>query len=1076
MRGKQHFLTGLSIVLTLVLGSGCSPNLPEEVEMSFQDLPTFVDFNFHIKPILSDRCFSCHGPDEAARKAGLRLDLEEGAFSALQESNGRAFVSGSWQHSVAFQRMISEDPELKMPPPDSKLDLSVREIALVAKWIEQGATWKPHWSFIPVGEVQVPEPASKLPRHANEIDRFVRKKLEETELEPNPEADKERLIRRVSLDLTGLPPTIEEIDDFLEDKSPEAYEKVVDRLLQSEAYAERMAMEWMDVSRYADSHGMHADGARRTWPWRDWVIKAFGQNLSYDQFVTWQLAGDLIPAATDEQVLATAFNRNHPMTAEGGVIEEEFRLGYVFDRTETMSTIFMGLTMGCAKCHDHKFDPFTQAEYYQLSAFFNNVKELGMTGDDGDYGPMLMLASEEQKETLNRLDLQIEEQEAHVSALSDELAATIDFVESLPGNYSAPGLIGYFPLDKMKKGKHQGGREKMEIDGRENCFSNGVPILREGKVGNGIQLTGDYDEIYLTGLGQFDVTDPFSAAMWINTTKREPGLTQVLMGNAGDKNNFWRGWDFYLDTLNRLSARLIHSLPHNYLHVRSVDSIPRNQWKHVALSYDGSGEAAGMTLYIDGKVTASTIQFDQLYKNIRTVGSGAHAPQERALRVGKSYRSFTGENGIFKGVMDEIRVYDVALLPFEVASLAGMDAELPKKEFQLRQVRTDEGYREAVQAMTRLRQKRMEFVEQIPEIMVMEEMPETRPMFVLSRGEYDSPMQQVEAIVPERLLPFSDAYPQNRLGLAKWLFDPEHPLTARVTVNRYWQMIFGQGLVKTPEDFGVQGALPSHPDLLDWLASEFMDSGWDLQALLKKMVMSATYRQSSSVVPAKRDYDPENQLLARGPSYRLPAEMIRDNALAASGLLVTTVGGESVRPYQPPGLWIEKGNFSHELLTYKVTKGDSLYRRSMYTFVKRTSPHPAMVAFDAPNRDVCTVRREKTNTPLQSLVLLNDPQFVEAARVLAERMQKEAGSMLDQQIDFAFRLVTGRGVTDEERSIFARLYNSQVEKFSADAASARALLEVGEFEKDDKLDPARTAALAMVASTMFNHDEAYMKR
>ena len=1076
MRGFQHFLLTLLTILSIAFWSGCSTDFPEEVESAYVDLPKSIDFNFHIRPILSDRCFSCHGPDAAARKAGLRLDLEEEAFAVLEESGGRALVGGSLKHSVAFQRMITDDPELKMPPPESKLSLTPEEIALIAKWIRQGAEYKPHWAFIPLEETPVPDLPEQTPGAGNEIDHFVRKKLADAALQPNPEADRERLIRRVALDLTGLPPTVEEIDAFVNDNSPAAYENLVDRLLQTDAHAERMAMEWMDVARYADSHGMHADGARRSWPWRDWVIKAFEQNLPYDDFVTWQLAGDLLPNATDDQVLATAFNRNHPMTAEGGVIEEEFRLGYVFDRTETMSTLFMGLTLGCAKCHDHKFDPFSQKEYYEVAAFFNNVKELGMTGDDGDYGPMMMLASEEQKETLAKLDREIEAQKAQVQATEADLLAAADFVEALPANYRPPAPAGYFPLDRMNKGKHRGGGDKMKIDGKNNCFSNGKPTLVEGKVGQGIRLSGDYDELYITEMGQYDMTDPFSVALWINTTKREPGLTQVLVGNAGDKNNFWRGWDFYLDTLNRLSGRLIHSLPHNYIHVQAVDSIPRNQWRHVAMTYDGSGEAAGIQLYIDGNIVPSTVEFDQLYKSTRTVGSGAHKQDNRALRIGKSYRSFTGENGIFKGVMDELRIYNETLLPFEIKLLAGEEKPAAGKGFQLRTARSGKTYRRARQKLAELRRERMNFVAEIPEIMVMEEMPQPRPMFVLNRGEYDSPMQQVEAAVPNRLLPFPGQFPKNRLGLSQWLFAPDHPLTARVTVNRYWQMIFGQGLVKTPEDFGVQGALPTHPALLDWLALDFIESGWDLQALLKKMVMSATYRQSSDVPAEKRDADPENLLLARGPSYRLPAEMIRDNALAASGLLVATVGGESVRPYQPPGLWIEKGNFSHELLTYKVTKGDSLYRRSMYTFVKRTSPHPAMVAFDAPNRDVCTVRREKTNTPLQSLVLLNDPQFVEAARVLAERMQKEGGKQLEEQIDYAFRLVTGRSLADEEKGIFQRLYESQLEKFSADAAQAKALLKVGEFQTDEKLDPAKTAALAMVASTMFNHDDAYMKR
>ena len=568
-------------------------------------------------------------------------------------------------------------------------------------------------------------------------------------------------------------------------------------------------------------------------------------------------------------------------------------------------------------------------------------------------------------------------------------------------------------------------------------------------------------------------------------SKKKAGKTQVLLGTAGNKNNFWRGWDFYLDDSNRLNARLIHSLPHNYLHVRSRDSISLNTWTHVAFTYDGLGKARGLSLFMNGRKAASTIEFDQLYKSIYPVKNGAHLPDpDRAIRVGKSYRAFTGENGAFQGRLDDIQCFNAALSALEIGLTSNLlktkelnqNPDQYKDLLQAHFLKKQQEIRKIENELRSLRGKQLELINPVTEIMVMEELQNPRPTFVYNRGVYDAPMHEVQTGTPLKILPFPEDFPKNRLGLAQWLFHPDHPLTARVTANRYWQMLFGQGLVSTPQDFGVQGSLPTHPDLLDWLAIHFRETQWDVKALLKTIVMSNTYRQASEAPPELIEKDPNNLLLARGPSYRLPAELIRDNALAASGLLVKKLGGESVRPYQPEGLWIEKGNFSHKLLRYKLTKGDSLYRRSLYTFVKRTSPHPFMTTFDAPNRDVCTVQRENTNTPLQALVLLNDPQFIEAARALAERMQEEGGGQLQDQIQYAFRLVTGRRPKPKEIALFEELYHKQVQRFRDDPKSADELLSVGESKTNTTLDKSNTAALAMLASTMLNHDEAYMKR
>jgi len=1059
----------------IILGtfiSSCSLNMPDEVAAAYQDLPEQIDFNFDVKPILSDRCYTCHGPDENSRKAGLRLDLEEIALKKLASGNF-AFKPGKPSNSESVRRILSEDPEIQMPPPDVHLSLNAREKATIIKWIEQGAEWKQHWAFAKPEKPQIPLiDESSWPAH-NPIDNFVQQKLKRKDLQPSASASKERLLRRVSMDLTGLPPTIDEIDSFLQNESAGAYEQVVDRLLSSDAYAERLALDWMDISRYADSHGLHADGWRLMWPWRDWVINAFKDNMSYDQFVSWQLAGDLIPNATREQKLATAFNRNHPMTAEGGAIEEEFRLNYVWDRTETVGTALLGLTINCARCHDHKYDPISQQDYYQLTSFFNNVKELGMTGDDGNYGPMLALPDAATEDKLKELAEEINEKEKQLQLTKEELAGLEKYIADLPGDFEKNGLIGHYPLDKLKK--RTGEQKGYYVDGNSNATSREAPLIQEGVKGKSLRFTGEYDELSLQNIPNFEWTDAFSAGLWMNTTKREAGLTQTLVGTSGQKNNFWRGWDFYLDSLNHLNARLIHSLPHNYIHVRSKDSIKTNEWKHVAFTYDGGGKAKGLNLYIDGLDVDTSIPYDRLYKSIKTVRSATHELYNEAVKVAKSYRAFTGENGIFKGRLDDIYLYSRALSAPEIKALAGVETDKTKAAPQYWVARNTE-VKNAEKELSSLRAQWLDHMQPVMEVMVMEEMPQARTPYLYNRGDYEQPIRPVETNTPEALPAFPEDYPKNRLGLAKWIFSKDNPLTARVTVNRYWQMLFGTGLVSTPQDFGVQGALPTHPELLNWLAISFQENNWDVKALLKTIVMSHTYRQSSYTSEKLREKDPMNKLLARANSYRLPAEMIRDNALAASGLLVHQLGGESVKPYQPGNLWIEKNSFSHKLLNYKETKGDSLYRRGLYTFIRRTAPHPAMTAFDVPSREVCIVKRENTNTPLQALVLLNDIQFVEASKILAERMQKEGGETLEEQIDYAFKLAVSRSPKKEESEILRDLYMSQSQRFKANPKEAKALLAIGEKDVDQSLSHDKTAALAIVANTILNHDETYMKR
>lgn len=1062
-----------SLIVVLLI-TACQPSTPADVQEAMAQLPDQIDFNMHVKPILSDRCFACHGPDEKTREGDLRLDLEAHAFGKLPNQH-TAFAKNSLRNSAAIQRILSEDEELSMPPPSSNLSLTAEEKATLIKWVQQGAEWKDHWSFIPPEKPEVPQITERDWTQANPIDNFIQASLVRKDISPNTAASKERLLRRVSIDLTGLPPSIEQMDEFLADTSDDAYEKVVDRLLGSISYAERMTMEWLDIARYADSHGLHADGWRYMHPWRDWVIEAFNKNMPYDQFIGWQLAGDMLPDATREQKLATAFHRNHPMTAEGGVVDEEFRLEYVFDRTNTTATAILGLTMECARCHDHKFDPISQDEYFQLSAFFNNVKELGMTGDDGNYGPSLLLPSEATERELADIQQFIAQKEQEMEQLKQSvkeqgLASKVNqAVRSLRPSVFLP-MESRQPMTKGNNDWLDGGRQSSIAKSVEMVYDED----RQGKV---LSLDDEYDNFVIQRVGLFDVHQAFATGLWINTVQKDSTKTQVIMGTAGNKNNFWRGWDFYLNEKNQLSARLIHSLPHNYIQLTSEQPLDTDKWYHVAFTYDGTGKAEGLELFVNGKTVPTRIEYNQLYKNILPVHSGNHQLAQTPIRVGKSGRAFTGESGVFMGKVDDLAVFNRLVSPLEIGKLAGLsDSELGADAWLADQLLKSGDFKRLHRERSAAIQKRISILDTIPEVMVMEEMSSPRTTYVLNRGQYDSPMHEVEAATPEAVLEFPEDLPRNRLGLTQWLFSAENPLTARVAVNRYWQLFFGKGLVKTPQDFGNQGALPSHPALLDWLAVEFRESGWDVKALHKLIVMSNTYRQSSIADDALREIDPYNDLLARGPSHRWPAEIIRDNALAAAGLLNKKVGGASVKPYQPEGLWIDLGNFSHKLLHYKQDQGDDLYRRSMYTFIRRTSPPPAMTIFDAPSREVCTIQREITNTPLQALVLLNDPTFVEAARVMAERMQKEGGEELAERIIYAFRLFTGRKPSAEEVQVLSNLFEKEKKRFAAAPAQAQETLSIGDYPIDPNLDPVQTAAYAMVSSMMINHDEFYMKR
>ena len=1079
----------LTFILLLFL-IGCSLTVPKEIEVKYDEIPEKVDFNYHVKPILSDRCYSCHGPDEKSRRAGLRLDQEKTAFMKLL-SGKTAIDPGSISGSEMAHRILSNDPDEVMPTPESNLSLTNTEKAILLRWIEQGAEWKEHWSFLPVQDIS--NPLSN--NFKNPIDYFVSKKLQTRGLDFSAVSSKEKLIRRLYFDLTGLPPSIDEVESFVNSNDKNTYLNVVDKLLDSDEHAERLTMDWLDVSRYADSHGLHADGIRTMWPWRDWVINAFKNNTPYDEFVSVQLSGDMRENPSKDEILATAFNRNNPMTAEGGVIDEEWRLNYVFDRTETLGTAVMGLTLMCAKCHDHKFDPISQKDYYQLSAFFNQTREIGMTGDDGDFGPLLFLPNEETELKLNKIKSAIVLKEKELDTKISELRRFYSYVDNLSKykSRSIPkkNIIEKVSFDKIRKQRVisddkkiivQGtsGRETdYIIDNSRDITSYNNQKLKQGIVGSALEFDGS-NQVYLEKVPNFEWTEPFSAAFWFKTSKRKKGFTQSLLTTTGGKNSWWRGWDLTLDDKNHLNVRLISSLPGDAIHVKSIDSLTVNNWYHIAFSYDGSGNSAGINLFLNGKKIKEKLVFNNLKKSILPVSSSGIYLQEQALKIGASGDFSSGDNGWVEGLIDELFVFNKSISSYELKNLYNTynikNKVLEDQDKVDHLVYNDLSVKKIKNQIRNLKKQWLKNISDVKTVMVMEEMKEKRKSYLYDRGSYQLPSYEVKADVPSKLPKMTSEMPKNRLGLSKWIFDKKNPLTARVAVNRYWQMIFGRGIVNTPGDFGVQGQLPSHPDLLEYLSNYFMEKDWDIRDLLKLMVTSHTYMQSSKPSQKQVQIDPDNILLSRSNSYRLPAEMIRDNALAASGLLVKHIGGKSVRPYQPKGLWKEKSNFSIKLLNYKESTGDSLYRRSMYTFIRRTNPPPSMSTFDAPTREVCTVKREITNTPLQALVLLNDPQFVEASRILAERIQKERPSSIEESIKHGFRLCTSRKPRDKEIELLKNLYDEQLKKFKLRPKLAYNIFKNGKKPRDKTLNLYKTAALSMVANVMLNHDEVYMRR
>ena len=1025
-----------------------------------------VDYNHDVRPILSDRCYSCHGPDEGQRQAGLRLDIEGGATAELA-GGGRAVVRGAPDASALLQRVASSDAAKRMPPAYMGHDpLEETEIRVLRQWIEQGAEWERHWAFVPPRR-----PAAAAARHRdqphNALDALVLQGLDATGLALAPPSSRRALARRAAFDLTGLPPESAVVEAFVEDPAPDAYEAYLDRLLASPRYGEHLAAMWLDAARYADTNGYQTDGVRSMWRWRDWVIDAFNRNLAFDRFTIQQLAGDMLPGAARDQIIASGFNRNHRTTAEGGSVNEEFRVEYVADRAETTATVWLGLTLGCARCHDHKFDPLSQKEYYQFFAYFNNVQEKGMVWNFGNEDPLIPAPTPEQEARLSALESEASAAARRWHAMADSAAMEQGAWErdlaNSPGADWAPrrGLAAHAAFDgNLSWQAFMGG----SIDGTRKP-EPAATVYARGRLGSAAAFDGTrYAD--LGKLGIYDYLDALSVSAWIYPETGADGSVIASMG----ENPIGSGWGLFVRD-GKLWWHMSQRWTDLSVRIETKRSIEPGRWQHVLLTYDGRRKAKGLHMYIDGTEQEVNVLFDNLDWPCRS---------NATLKVGGG----GGLDNRFVGRIDEVRVYGRELQPAEARSLAVAEslaelAALPDTERtraqrdKLRQAYLDEGaspeIREALLASREANRRLEAFRSEIPTVMVMREGP-PRQAYVLARGNYEAHGEPAGPGLPDAVAA-GRASAANRLELARWIASRSNPLTARVIVNRFWQMLFGVGIVKTVDDFGSQGEAPSNQDLLDWLAVEFMDSGWDIKRLFKTIMTSAAYQQSSRVDNTLGERDPDNRLLARGSRFRLSAATIRDQALAASGLLEGTLGGPSVKPYQPSGLWKEVSDS-----TYEAGSGPDLYRRSIYTYWKRTVAPPSMMNFDASDREVCTVHVKRTNTPLQALNLMNDPTFVEASRKLAESVLQEDASSSAERIDATYRRVLSRPARPSETAVLGKLLETFLEEYREDPEAARELLGVGASPWIADANPAELAAYTGIASLVLNLDETVTKQ
>ena len=1185
-----------------------------------------LNYNLDIRPILSDNCYACHGPDAKTRQANLRIDTKEGAFS--EPSGYPVIVPGKPEESELHIRVTSNDDNYRMPPSGFNKTLTPEQIEAITQWIREGAKWEEHWAFTtPVRPT--PPAVNNGDWVRNPIDAFILSRLEKEGLHPAKEADKRTLIRRLSLDLTGLPPTREEIHEFLADDSPDAYEKVIDAFMAKPEYGEHLGRFWLDVARYGDTHGLHLDNYREMWPYRDWVIKAFNENMPFDRFTTEQLAGDLLPEPTLEQKIATGFNRCHVTTSEGGSIDEEYYVQYAIDRADTTSTVWMGLTVGCAQCHDHKYDPITQKEFYQLYAYFNNITEKAMDGNRKDSPPVVKLPTPEQEAELAAFDEQIAELDAQTKAPIPEIdatqiawenriphwttlkptslyskgGATLEvlednsilvsgnnpeqetyevIVEISPGNqWSAVRLEGLTHESLPESGfgrsdngnvvltdfalfiapavegdaapteegsdnnatentdtddpwtriqvvhawaDHEQALGENNLDGvvanaiddkpetgwaldrqsenRQAIFLVAVPFgmeggrlkvrlkheydLRHKQLGRFRLALTDTPTIYPIGskitLGDWHAAGPFTAEHGNLAFYQvyEPETKNVNTGDTYEVNGKTLKWEKQTHWVDeQVHNDIVGENSATYLS-RTLTSVTQQK----ALLYIGSNDA--LKVWMNGT--------ELLAKNVQRDAAADQEQVQVNLKPGNNTLllkvvNYSGPSGFYFHIESA-----PPMVPANIIDIAGMprgERETTQTEqirdFYRQNITPDRNIHENTKRafadlktlfadLSAVQGKRDTLDASVTTTLVMQEREEPRGAYVLARGEYQHREEQVYPQTPAVLSPLPEDAAPNRLGFAKWLLSPEHPLTARVTINRFWQNVFGTGIVKTSEDFGTQGIPPVHPELLDWLATEFVASGWDIQAMLKLMLTSATYRQSAQVTPEKLERDADNELLSRSPRYRLDAEIVRDNALALSGLLYTKIGGPSVKPPQPDGLWKAVGFTGSNTDTFvKDTGADKVYRRSLYTFWKRTAPPPQMNILDAPSREACTIRRERTNTPMQALMLMNDPQFFEAARAFAERTLKEGGETVETRIGYIFEAATARLPKPKEEALLLETFQAHYQELAAHPEAAKELIAVGESPPDETLDAVEVAAWTMIANLILNLDEVLNK-
>jgi hypothetical protein len=1020
-----------------------------------------------VRPILADNCFACHGPDSAARKAGLRLDRRDDAIKS------KAIIPGNPAQSAMIVRTHSEDVKVRMPPAQTLKKLTSGQKETLTKWIAAGAEYQAHWSFIAPKRPEAP--AVKDEKWVrNPIDRFILAELEKRGLTPNPEADRRALARRLSLDLTGLPAAAADVEAFVNDKSPDYYEKFVDKLLESPHWGEHRGRYWLDAARYGDTHGIHFDNYREVWAYRDWVINAFNKNERFDQFTIDQLAGDLLPNRTLDQQIATGFNRCNITTNEGGAINEEYLVLYTRDRTETAAEVFMGLTAGCCVCHDHKFDPVTQRDFYSMSAFFNNTTQAAMDGNIQNTPPVISVPKTEDRARYDAVVKQIGELKTQLDVRKKEARGDFDAwlaaakPDAAGGKAPTNGLVFRAALSEGK------GNEIAATVGdqpRKLRLDSGFSWV-SGRSADKAFAIQPGASLEFADVGDFDRDSKFTVSAWVKVTQR--GQNGAILARM-DNGNKYRGWDFWIQA-DKIGTHIVSAWQEDALKVVARNPLELNKWTHVAMTYDGSAKVGGVKIYYNGVLQPFDVEADQLKSTIKT---------KVPLKIGQRN---TSERVTGVAVQD-IRIFGRAISNVEAEQLAKSQraTELLAKPADKRTPAEidelfawwlaghDSKYKEIDGKLTSAQQEEVAIKSRGTIAHVMTERAEPPIAYVLYRGEYDKRRDQVKAATPAALPSFTDDLPRNRLGFAKWLLRPDHPLTARVTVNRFWQEVFGTGIVRTSGDFGIAGELPSNPELLDWLAVEFRESGWDMKKFFKLIVTSATYRQSANVTTEKLEKDPQNRYLSRGPRFRMDAEMIRDQALAASGLLAPKIGGPSVKPYQPPGVWEAVAMIGSNTRDYKQDKGDSLYRRSMYTFWKRAAPPASMEIFNAPNRETCAVRRERTNTPLQALVTLNDIQFVEAARVLAQTALKEGGDKTDARLDFMAKRLMARPLRAEEQKVMQEVLAELLDHYKASPVEAKKLIAVGESKADDKLDAVTLAAWTMTANELMNLDEVLNK-